>query len=45
MEFEVTRDPKSRKGTSAVKHEFHCQGTIRSGADAYIVKFEDLAGA
>lgn len=45
VELDVTRDPKSRKGISAIKHEFHCEGTIRSGADLYIVRFEDLAGA
>lgn len=45
VEFEVTKDRKCRKGISVIQHEFHCEGTIGSGEDVYVVKFQDLGGA
>jgi hypothetical protein len=45
VSFQVSRNPKSRKGVTIIDHNFHCKGKIRSGDDIYLARFQDLAGA
>jgi len=44
VSFQVSRNSKSRKGVTTIDHNFHCKGTISSGADVYVVRFQDVAG-
>jgi|GEM_PF-6378603 len=44
IEFDVSRDPRSRRGVTIINHNFTCFGRIRSGEDSYICKFRDRSG-
>ena len=44
VEFDVARDPRSRRGVSIIDHNFNCLGKVRSGEDSYFCKFRDMSG-
>jgi len=44
VNFQVVRNPKSRKSVTIIDHEFYCKSKIQSGDDVYVVRFQDIAG-
>jgi len=45
VELRVNKNPKSRRGTPIIEHDFKCRGQIRSGVDIYTVEFSDQSGS
>ena len=45
VSFQVSRNPKSRKGVTTIDKNLDCKGKIRSGDDVYFIRYQDVAGA
>ena len=44
VEFDVARDPRSRRGVTIIDHNFNCLGRVSSGKDSYFCRFRDILG-
>ena len=44
VDFNVTRDPGSRRSVTFIHHNFNCLGKIRSGENLYFCRFRDMSG-
>jgi hypothetical protein len=44
VDFNVARDPRSRRGVPIIDHNFMCIGRVRSGENLYFCKFQDRSG-
>ena len=44
VEFDVARDPRSRRGVTIIDHNFNCLGRVSIGKDSYFCRFRDISG-